>query len=95
MRLLLPLFSNANIKDSSGKTPLYLAASKGHIQCVQLLLRCGAQVNIHDSVTRRTPVHVAAAHGHEACLILLLENTEDGSVVDNRDSAQRYLVMFN
>ena len=30
LRLLLPLFSNANIKDDTGKTPLDLASFKGN-----------------------------------------------------------------
>lgn len=89
LSLLLPLFSNTNIKEDTGKTPLDLASYKGHEQCVQLLLRYGACVSVQDSITRRTPVHCAAAAGHFNCLELLLENTEDSNVVNCYDTKQR------
>lgn len=85
----MPLFSNTNIKEDTGKTPLDLASYKGHEQCVQLLLRYGACVSVQDSITRRTPVHCAAAAGHFNCLELLLENTEDSNVVNCYDTKQR------
>lgn len=46
LQLLLPLFPDTNIKEDSGKTPLDLAAYKGHKQCVELLLRFGASVSV-------------------------------------------------
>ena len=61
----------------------------GHRQCVQLLLRCGALVSVHDAVTQRTPVHAAVANGHKECLLLLLENTEESHVVDSVDYKKR------
>jgi len=51
LHLLLPLFPNTNIKEDSGKTPLDLAAYKGHKQCIVLLLRFGASVAVQ---VRRT-----------------------------------------
>jgi ankyrin repeat protein len=56
---------------------------------VQLLLRCGALVSVHDGVTQRTPVHAAVANGHKECLLLLLENTEESQVVDSVDYKKR------
>jgi len=56
---------------------------------VQLLLRCGALVSVHDAVTQRTPVHAAVANGHKECLLLLLENTEESHVVDSVDYKKR------
>lgn len=46
LQLLLPLFPDTNIKEDSGKTPLDLAAYKGHKQCIELLLRFGASVSV-------------------------------------------------
>ncbi|KAJ9592428.1 hypothetical protein L9F63_015844, partial [Diploptera punctata] len=94
LRLLLPLFSNANIKDDTGKTPLDLASFKGHRLCVQLLLRCGGLVSVHDAVTQRTPVHAAVLNGHKECLLLLLENTEESQVVDSVDYKKRTPLML-
>lgn len=56
---------------------------------MQLLLRCGALVSVHDTVTQRTPVHAAVANGHKECLLLLLENTEESHVVDSVDYKKR------
>jgi hypothetical protein len=39
LRLLLPLFSNANIKDDTGKTPLDHASFKGTINLCPLVNR--------------------------------------------------------
>lgn len=88
--MLLPLFPNTNIKEDTGKTPLDLAAYKGHHQCVQLLcVFYGACVWVQDSITRRTPVHCAAAAGHINCLELLLENAGDSNVINCCDIKQR------
>lgn len=71
-----------------------MASYKGHCQCVQLLLRCGAHVAIHDNVTQRTPVHAAAANGHVECLRMLLDNSETSEVVDALDAHHRTPLMF-
>ncbi|EEB14418.1 ankyrin repeat domain-containing protein, putative [Pediculus humanus corporis] len=94
MRLLLPLFNNVNVKDELGRTPLQLASLKGHCQCVQLLLRCGALVAVHDDVNKRTPVHAAAVNGHTECLQMLLDNAETTDVVNFRDNKGRTPLML-
>ena len=66
----------------------------GHQQCVQLLLRCGALVSVHDAVTQRTPVHAAVVNGHKECLLLLLENTEESKVVNSVDYKKRTPLML-
>lgn len=40
--------ANVNIKDNSGRTPLFYAAQKGYPYCVNLLLRAGANPRIKD-----------------------------------------------
>ncbi|HEU0222504.1 MAG TPA: ankyrin repeat domain-containing protein [Paracoccaceae bacterium] len=50
---------------------LHLAAERGHLDCVERLLRLGADVNERDRLDRATALHWAAAHGHLAVVQLL------------------------
>lgn len=60
-----------NLKNYLGCTPLRLAASKGHWECVQILLQSGARV---DEVDRKgqTALFMAIAGNHIECVKLLL-----------------------
>ncbi|OQR80569.1 hypothetical protein ACHHYP_17458 [Achlya hypogyna] len=56
-----------------GKTPLCIAAEKGHAAAARLLLAKGA--NIHFTTPHgRTPLHIAAQNGHAHVVNLLVEN---------------------
>ena len=50
--------------DTSGVTPLYLAAWKGHLAIVKLLLELGADPGVRNPQTW-TPLYVALVSGHE------------------------------
>ncbi|KAL1714800.1 hypothetical protein EV715DRAFT_256927 [Schizophyllum commune] len=52
-------------------TPLFHAATRGHHDCVRVLLAAGARVNLVDEL-RHLPVHYAAWYGHEQSMRLLL-----------------------
>ncbi|KAM6427072.1 ankyrin repeat and SOCS box protein 12 isoform 2-T2 [Liasis olivaceus] len=52
-------------------TPLRLAASKGHVQCVRVLLAHGAEVDSLD-VKAQTPLFIAVNNGHLDCVKTLL-----------------------
>ncbi|XP_033840586.1 ankyrin repeat and SOCS box protein 12a [Periophthalmus magnuspinnatus] len=52
-------------------TPLHAAASKGHLNCVRVLLTHGAQVDSLD-VKAQTPLFTAARGKHLHCLLALL-----------------------
>ena len=52
-------------------TPLYEAASRGHTDCVQLLLAAHAAVDLPTN-TGDTPLHAACGRGHSECVQLLL-----------------------
>ena len=48
---LIETYSNltsatVNVKNKIGKTPLHIAARLGHLKTVQILINCGADVNI-------------------------------------------------
>ena len=53
-------------------TPLHCAAKKGELNCVQLLLDRGADVNMLDWIGW-TPLRFSVQEGHSACARLLLE----------------------
>lgn len=45
---LLKAGMDPNIGDSKGKTPLHIAASKGHEECVMVLLKHGCNIHVKD-----------------------------------------------
>ncbi|CAG8533496.1 12469_t:CDS:2 [Ambispora leptoticha] len=61
----------------NGWSPIFYAASEGHIQCVKVLLDAKCEVNIKDE-SGRTPIYYAAWEGHIECINLL--NSAGGRV---------------
>ena len=82
MAALLAAGADANAKESiRGRHPLYIAARKGHADCVRLLLQHGANpdaLNEAESYAREggdeTALHTAAQKGHAECVRVLLEH---------------------
>ena len=66
------LKSDVNMIDQNGRTPLDLAASQGHVECVSTLLDYGAQQDLAQTGSLLTAIHRAAANGHSMCLQQLL-----------------------
>ncbi|XP_019852449.1 PREDICTED: serine/threonine-protein phosphatase 6 regulatory ankyrin repeat subunit C-like [Amphimedon queenslandica] len=75
-RVLKALEANADIKciNESKETALHLAARKGHLEIVEILLTKGANVtfNFNDK-NKWTPLDVAVKEGHEKIAKLLVE----------------------
>uniref|UniRef100_A0AAQ5YZ00 Ankyrin repeat domain 52 n=1 Tax=Amphiprion ocellaris TaxID=80972 RepID=A0AAQ5YZ00_AMPOC len=74
---LLEHGASALCRDSQGRTPLHLAASRGHTELLHTLLTAAKKADPLDSMLDHrgyTPTHWAAYHGHEGCLHILLEN---------------------
>ncbi|XP_066105487.1 ankyrin repeat and SOCS box protein 12 [Saccopteryx bilineata] len=65
-------------------TPLHLAASCGHLSCLQVLLAHGADVDSLD-VKAQTPLFTAVSRGHLDCVHELLEAgaCPSGSIYNN------------
>ncbi|KAG0072146.1 phosphate system positive regulatory protein pho81 [Linnemannia elongata] len=53
-------------------TPLFYAASEGHVECVKILLEAGCKVNVIDE-HGKNPIYYAASEGHSDCVELLVE----------------------
>lgn len=79
----LGVFSQANARNIDGSTPLCFACSKGSIQCVQLLIEAGAEVNPTLTVTF-PPLHEAALNGHLHCVEMLLQLGADLEKSENQ-----------
>ncbi len=72
LQLLITAGADVNKADKDGKTPLYWATSKGHTECVKLLLAApGIDVN-KASKKGYTPLYWAARDGHTEIVKLLL-----------------------
>ncbi|KAM9317282.1 ankyrin repeat domain-containing protein 6 [Gastrophryne carolinensis] len=64
-----------------GRTPLHLAAHKGHLNVVQILLKAGCELNIQDD-GHQTALHRAAVVGHSDILAALIQ---EGCALDRQD----------
>lgn len=70
--LLISAGADINAADQYGETPLYWAASKGHSECVKLLLAAPC-IDVNKSTENGyTPLYWAASKGHSECMKLLL-----------------------
>jgi len=78
VNLLLDYGADTNTVTSSGKSPLYMACSRGHTATVQRMLNCGAKVNV--SKGEKSPLNVACENRHVAVVELLLNEGADPNV---------------
>ena len=53
---LLQFGADINLADQSGATPLYIAASNGHLECCRALLKCNARIDTISAVRIRSLV---------------------------------------
>jgi ankyrin repeat protein len=72
-------------KDDQGRTPLHLAAEGDHWTTIELLVRCGADVNAADD-QGRTPLHLTARYDSSWAANTLVRLKAD---VDARDAKDR------
>ncbi|RWS13798.1 ankyrin repeat domain-containing protein 6-like protein, partial [Dinothrombium tinctorium] len=60
--------------DSSGYTPLHIAATEGHVEVVRLLLKSGAQIDAQDDIHGNTALHEAAWKGYSHTVEVLCKH---------------------
>jgi len=77
--------ANANVQDGKGRTPLILAASKGHTSVAAFLVANGADVNLKDN-DRQSPLMYAAKGSFGETAAYLLENGAEVNVQSKKKS---------
>lgn len=75
-----------DVRTPEGRTPLSLACSRGHQECVSLLLHHGATPMARDYTHKRTAIHATAMNGHPECLRLLISSNDQHTSVDVQDT---------
>ncbi|XP_071368602.1 serine/threonine-protein phosphatase 6 regulatory ankyrin repeat subunit A, partial [Centroberyx affinis] len=94
LEVLLSSLLDVDVRSPEGRTPLSLACSRGHQECVSLLLHHGASSMARDYTRKRTAIHAAAMNGHPECLRLLMGNNEQHSSVDIQDANGQTALML-
>ena len=61
-----------NVRNRLGCSPLRLAATGGHAECVEYLIKTGANVDLID-MKAQTPLFVAIKNKHLRCACVLLQ----------------------
>ena len=84
MRALLRPGEDVNRANFEGWTPLYMAASEGHMDIVNALLEAGADPNEADN-RGQTPLYRAAYWGHTEIVEALLEAGADPAQADDME----------
>lgn len=72
-KLLVSLGPFSSILRLAGLTALHLAAQRGHVGVVRLLLEAACDLHLVTLKQHETALHLAADHGHPEVVALLLE----------------------
>ncbi|XP_048643946.1 ankyrin repeat domain-containing protein 42 isoform X3 [Marmota marmota marmota] len=83
---------NFNERDDTGSTPMHKAAGQGHIECLQWLIKVGADSNITNKAGE-TPSDVAKRFAHLAA-VKLLEGLQKYDIDDEYDIDENDLKFF-
>ncbi|NXA44818.1 RAI14 protein, partial [Nothocercus julius] len=74
--------ANATKQDSEGKTAFHLAATKGHAECLRIMVTHGADVTAQDGAGH-SALHLAAKNSHPDCVKRLLQCKCPADSTDN------------
>jgi ankyrin repeat protein len=72
-----------DVPDKEGYLPLHIAASRGFMECVSLLVKRGSHVNAQSS-RGETPLLLAALSNHVSIVRFLLDSKADISIKDSK-----------
>ncbi|KAL6042794.1 hypothetical protein STEG23_015382, partial [Scotinomys teguina] len=64
--------ASATKHDSEGKTAFHLAAAKGHVECLKVMVTHGVDVTAQDT-SGHSALHIAAKNGHPEYIKKLLQ----------------------
>lgn len=92
VKYLLHIGIDPNTLDINGNTPLHLAADKGYIECLKLLLaKSSKTINLKSKSKQSTALHMAAENGYTECVQILLHTGSSHSVVNDKDQTALHL----
>ncbi|XP_074994090.1 ankycorbin isoform X1 [Calonectris borealis] len=74
--------ASATKQDSEGKTAFHLAATKGHAECLRIMVTHGADVTAQDGAGHNA-LHLAAKNSHPDCIKRLLQSKCPTDSTDN------------
>ncbi|XP_009877178.1 PREDICTED: ankycorbin, partial [Apaloderma vittatum] len=74
--------ASATKQDSEGKTAFHLAATRGHAECLRIMMTHGADVTAQDGAGH-TALHLAAKNSHPDCIKKLLQSKCPTDSTDN------------
>ncbi|XP_048224482.1 ankycorbin isoform X3 [Perognathus longimembris pacificus] len=74
--------ASATKHDSEGKTAFHLAAAKGHVECLRVMVTHGVDVTAQDTAGH-SALHLAAKNGHPECIKRLLQSKCPAENVDS------------
>ncbi|NXO83209.1 RAI14 protein, partial [Sitta europaea] len=74
--------ASATKQDSEGKTAFHLAATKGHAECLRIMVTHGADVTAQDGAGH-SALHLAAKNSHPDCIKRLLQSKCPADSTDN------------
>ncbi|NXF05046.1 RAI14 protein, partial [Smithornis capensis] len=78
--------ASATKQDSEGKTAFHLAATKGHAECLRIMVTHGADVTAQDGAGH-SALHLAAKNSHPDCIKRLLQSKCPADSTDNSGKA--------
>ncbi|XP_006156410.1 ankycorbin isoform X5 [Tupaia chinensis] len=74
--------ASATKHDSEGKTAFHLAAAKGHVECLRVMVTHGVDVTAQDT-TGHSALHLAAKNSHQECIKKLLQSKCPAESIDS------------
>ncbi|XP_031250855.1 poly [ADP-ribose] polymerase tankyrase-2-like [Pistacia vera] len=95
MEVLISAFGNTidvNSVDSSGRTPIHIAASKGHAQVIQFCASLAEAQTVVFDKTGSTPLHLAAENGRLEAVKCLLDCSEYVKYILNKEGKTAFTV---